>query len=130
MTAHGAHDTDPHPGFADLTIGVASALGPGWTVHHRSRVPRHTVLEGSGQQCLHLTHGDDSHRSTDHGRIRITTSYGALARHLGTGEGRLSITVAATRTAEAIAAEITRRLLPEHLALPAATISRAPAAHR
>lgn len=103
--------------FGDLAAQVAIALGPGWSAEHGSGVARHATLRGPDQQCLHLAHGDDSHRRSEHGRIRITTDYGDLARHLNTDEGRHHITVTAARTAAAIAAEITRRLLPEHQAL-------------
>ncbi|MGW6335913.1 hypothetical protein [Nocardia rhamnosiphila] len=125
MTTRGAQETDPHQSFYTFTTRVAEALGPGWTVEHRTQTLRRTVLHGPGGQCLNLAHGDDSHRRSEHGRIGITAGYGALAQHLTTAEGHQRITVAATRAPAGIAAEISRRLLPEHHALLATCRDRA-----
>lgn len=125
MTTHGAQQTDPHQSFNTFTARVADALGPGWTVEHGNQALRRTVLHGPGGQGLNLAHGDDSHRRSEHRRISITAGYGALARYLSGAEGHQRITVAATRTPAGIAAEISRRLLPEHHALLALCRDRA-----
>lgn len=98
----------------DLARQIARSLGPGWSAHHGYMVRAHAVLLGRDQQALSITHGDDSHRRGDHGRLRIRADYGELARHLHYDEGRHVITVAANRPATVIAAEITRRLLPDY----------------
>jgi hypothetical protein len=97
-----------------LAHEVATALGPGWVAESGYMVKAHAVLYGPDQQILYITHGDDSHRRSDHGRVRIRAAYGELVRHLGPSEGGHVITVAATRPPAAIAADITRRLLPDY----------------
>lgn len=118
-------DADSHQSFYDFAARVAEALGPGWTAGRRGQGLRRTVLHGPGGQCLNLSHGDDSHRRSEHGRIQITAGYGDLAQHLAVAEGHQQITVAATRTPTDIAADISRRLLPEHETLLASCRERA-----
>ncbi|WP_406274528.1 bifunctional DNA primase/polymerase [Nocardia sp. NBC_00881] len=100
--------------LVDLAHDIAAALGPGWVAERGYMIRAHTVLYGPDQQILPITHGDDSLRCSDHGRLRIHTGYGEYSRLLATGEGDESITVAAHRAPAAIAADITRRLLPDH----------------
>ncbi|MGO4612971.1 hypothetical protein AB4305_03335 [Nocardia sp. 2YAB30] len=97
-----------------LAHEIAAALGPGWVAERGYMVQAHAVLYGPDQQILDITYGDDSHRRSDHGRLRIRAAYGELGRHLDPGEGNHIITVAATRSATAIAVDITRRLLPDY----------------
>ncbi|WP_406238493.1 hypothetical protein [Nocardia sp. NBC_01009] len=98
----------------DLARQIAAALGPGWIAERGYMIRAHVVLYGPDQQILTITHGDDSHRHSDHGRLQISASYGEFSRHLGTSEGGDAITVAAERPATAIATDITRRLLPDY----------------
>ncbi|MFF3228876.1 hypothetical protein ACFYV7_39210 [Nocardia suismassiliense] len=93
---------------------IAAALGPGWRADRGYMVRAHVVLHGPSDQVLSILHGDDSHRRTDHGRLQIRPDYRDLARHLNSGEGSNMITVSADRAPTAIAAEITRRLLPDY----------------
>lgn len=125
MSGPGAGRADPDQNFYDVATRVAEALGPGWTAEHSSQGLRRTALHGPGGQCLNLAHGDDSHRRSERGRIQITAGYGDLARHLTTAEGHQQITVAASHTPARTAAEISRRLLPEHRALLASCRDRA-----
>lgn len=125
MTGTSAGETDPHRSFFDFAARVAEALGPGWTAGRSGQGLRRTMLQGRGGQCLHLAHGDDSHRRSEHGRIQITAAYGDLAQHLAVAEGHQQITVAASRAGADIAADISRRLLPEHETLLASCRERA-----
>ncbi|WP_063129854.1 hypothetical protein [Nocardia fusca] len=111
--------------FCDFAARVAEALGPGWTAGRSGQGLHRTVLHGPVGQCLNLAHGDDSHRRSEHGRNQITTDYGDLDQYLAVAEGHQQITVAATRTPTEIAADISRRLLPEHETLLASCRERA-----
>ncbi|MEU7764989.1 hypothetical protein AB0B25_07680 [Nocardia sp. NPDC049190] len=96
-----------------LTHEVASALGPDWVADRGYMVKAHAVLYGPDQQILYVTH-DDSHRRSDHGGLHIRAAYGELGRNLGPSEGSHVINIAATRPPAAIAADITRWLLPDY----------------
>ncbi|WP_029892891.1 hypothetical protein [Nocardia brasiliensis] len=98
----------------ELAHQIAAALGPGWSAERGYMIHAHAILHGPGDQALSIRHGDASHRRTDHGRLKISPDYGELNRHLNSGEGWTTITVAADRSATTIAAEITRRLLPDY----------------
>lgn len=93
---------------------IAEALGPTWAAERGYMVQRHAIIRGPDHQILILTHGDDSHRRSDHDRLRISASYGEVATHLHRGEGRDLITVRADRNPTSIAADINRRLLPNY----------------
>ncbi|MFI6218758.1 hypothetical protein ACIBCD_42680 [Nocardia brasiliensis] len=98
----------------ELGHQIAAALGPGWSAERGYMIQAHAILRGPGDQALSIRHGDASHRRSEHGRLQISPDYGELNRHLNSGEGPTTITVAADRSHNAIAAEITRRLLPAY----------------
>ncbi|MFI6213285.1 hypothetical protein ACIBCD_14950 [Nocardia brasiliensis] len=98
----------------ELAHQIAAALGPGWSAERGYMIQAHAILRGPGDQALCIRHGDASHRRTEHRRLKISPDYGELNRHRNSGEGPTTITVAADRSATAIAAEITRRLLPAY----------------
>ncbi|WP_405180845.1 hypothetical protein OG225_06510 [Nocardia sp. NBC_01377] len=100
--------------FDDLTARIATALAPGWRVQRRSTALRHAVLAGPEDQSLILEHGDDSHRRSRHGRLLIEGGYSPFGAYRHSGDPDHRITVAAHRTPEAIAADITSRLLPDY----------------
>ncbi|WP_280453833.1 hypothetical protein [Nocardia brasiliensis] len=101
----------------ELAHQIAAALGPGWSAERGYMIQAHAILRGPGDQALSIRHGDASHRRSEHRRLKISPDYGELNRHRNSGEGPTTITVAADRSATAIAAEITRRLLPASLGL-------------
>ncbi|MBF6323909.1 hypothetical protein IU451_15425 [Nocardia cyriacigeorgica] len=101
--------------FMETARAIAAALGPGWTAERSYTVDRKARLIGPDEQRLFIIHGDDSHRRSDRGHLRVVTSYGQFARYLHPGEGGQFITVAAVRPAEDIAAAITSRLLPDYV---------------
>ncbi|MFC9434760.1 hypothetical protein [Nocardia sp. NPDC057030] len=93
---------------------IAEELGAGWRAERGYMVRAHVLLHGPDTETLTILDGDDSHRRTEHGRLHISADYGELRPHLNSGEGRDRITVASHRSAAEIAAEITRRLLPDY----------------
>ncbi|WP_433621023.1 hypothetical protein [Nocardia sp. CA-120079] len=98
--------------FLDLTHQVAAELGDGWRAERGYMTRRHAVLAGPADQSLTITHGDDSSRHADHGRLRIEGTYTRFSAHRYRGDPDHVITVAAHRPPARIAADIARRLLP------------------
>ncbi|MEU5764036.1 hypothetical protein [Nocardia sp. NPDC047648] len=76
------------------------------------RFTEHVILHGPADQRLDIKSGNTSHRTTDHGKLFICRDYAELGTHLDPGQGIATITVSETRPTEAIAARITRDLLP------------------
>ncbi|MFE9575367.1 hypothetical protein ACFYO1_03195 [Nocardia sp. NPDC006044] len=93
---------------------IAEELGAGWRAERGYMIRAHVLLHGPDTETLTILDGDDSHRRTDHGRLHISADYGELGSHLNSGEGHDRITVASHRSAAEVAAEITRRLLPDY----------------
>ncbi|MFE9324040.1 hypothetical protein ACIHDR_41605 [Nocardia sp. NPDC052278] len=102
--------------FLEFTQQVAAALGPRWRAERGYMIRRHVLLKGPEDQSLTITHGDDSSRRSDHGRLHIEATYGRFASYHYTTDPHRSelITVAAHRTPGDVAAEIERRLLPDY----------------
>ncbi|MCC3317914.1 MULTISPECIES: hypothetical protein [Nocardia] len=111
-----------------LVAAVADELGQGWAVDaNRARYYGHATvrLRHTGGGVLVVHSGNDSHRTTDHGRLFIRPDYGQLATHITTGEDRGDITVADTTAPPTIASHITRRLMPRYIELLARCQRRA-----
>ncbi|WP_327097387.1 hypothetical protein OIE68_00435 [Nocardia vinacea] len=100
--------------FLDFTQQVAASLGPMWRAERGYMIRRHLVLKGPADQSRTITHGDDSSRRCDHGRLHIEATYGRFGRYHYSTEPRHSdlITIAAHRAPADIATAIARRLLP------------------
>ncbi|WP_109529292.1 MULTISPECIES: hypothetical protein [Nocardia] len=99
--------------FLEITRRIAAGLGPGWRAEPGYMTQRHSQLFGPGDQSLMITHGDDSHRRTDHGRLRVVGTYQPpFSAFRCSGDTDHHITVAAHRPPADIAAAIERRLLP------------------
>ncbi|CCF63621.1 hypothetical protein [Nocardia cyriacigeorgica] len=109
------HSASADAVFMESARAIAAALGPGWAAERSYTIDRQARLIGPDEQRLFIIHGDDSHRLSDRGHLRVVAGYGQFARYLHPGEGGDFITVAAGRRTEDIAAAITSRLLPHYV---------------
>ena len=90
-----------------LAHEAAAALGEGWTVTRHSD-QAHSLVHGDGR-VLNLWFLRRS------GRVQITGSYPA-SRHVAAPSDSASISASADRSGQALAREITRRLMPRYTA--------------